>query len=100
MLPVVAPPIRVTRNIVIYAVAMVVFSLILIPVAPMGWLYAIAAVLLGAWFTGSAMKLWLLVRRGTDDYVDLEKPAMRVFHGSITYLALLFLFIGLSPFIG
>lgn len=100
MLPVVAPPIKVTRNIVLYAVAMVVFSLVLIPVAPMGWLYTIAAVLLGAWFTGSAVKLWLLVRSGTEDYADLEKPAMRVFHGSITYLALLFLFIGLSPFIG
>ena len=39
MLPVVAPPKVVTRNVVIYSIAMVLASLLLIPVAPMGWVY-------------------------------------------------------------
>ncbi|MFM1917945.1 MAG: hypothetical protein RJB01_1460, partial [Actinomycetota bacterium] len=29
----------------------------------------------------------------------VERTAMRLFHGSITYLALLFLLVGLDPFV-
>ena len=99
MLPVVAPVNVVTRNVVVYAVAMVAFSLVLIPVANMGWAYSLGAVLLGAWFTGVSLKLWMMVRKSEYQYSDIEKPAMRIFHGSITYLALLFLLIGVDPFL-
>lgn len=99
MLPVVAPPVVVTRNIVLYAVAMVATSIILIPVASMGWVYSVGAVLVGGWFVASAVRVWQLVRDGQNDYRELAKPAMRVFHGSITYLALLFLLVGLEPFL-
>ena len=99
MLPVVAPVNVVTRNVVVYAAAMVVFSLVLIPVANMGWTYSLGAVLLGVWFTGVSLKLWMMVRKSESQYSDIEKPAMRIFHGSITYLALLFLLIGVDPFL-
>ncbi len=99
MLPVVAPVGKVTRDITLYALAMVLFSLILIPVGEMGWVYSVGAALLGAWFVGATIALWNRVRRTESDYSEIEKPAMRIFHGSITYLALLFLLIGIDPFL-
>jgi protoheme IX farnesyltransferase len=99
MLPVVAPARIVTRNIVIYAVVMVLFSLILIPVASMGWVYGIGALILGIWFIAISLGLVKRSHRENADYDELQKPAMKVFHGSITYLALLFLLVGISPFL-
>jgi protoheme IX farnesyltransferase len=99
MLPVVAPARVVTRNIVVYAVVMVVASLALIPVAPMGWVYGIGSLILGIWFVTISLGLVKRSHRENADYEQLQKPAMKVFHGSITYLALLFLLIGISPFL-
>jgi len=99
MLPVVAPPRVVTRNIVLYAVAMVIASIALIPIAPMGWVYSVGAVILGVWFVAISLGLVKRSHRGNADYQELQKPAMKVFHGSITYLALLFLLIGITPFL-
>lgn len=99
MLPVVAPVAQVTKNIVLYAFAMVAASLLLIPVAPMGWIYSAGSVALGAWFCIATLRLWRIVSHKQATYSDIEKPAMRIFHGSITYLALLFLLIGLDPFL-
>ena len=99
MLPVVAPARIVTRNIVIYAVVMVLFSLVLVPVASMGWVYGIGAIILGIWFIAISLGLVKRSHRENADYDELQKPAMKVFHGSITYLALLFLLIGISPFL-
>ena len=50
MLPVVAPASVVGRQIVLYSVAMVAVSLLLWPVASTGWLYPLAAAVLGAAF--------------------------------------------------
>jgi protoheme IX farnesyltransferase len=72
---------------------------VLIPIAPMGWVYTIGAVILGAWFIVISLGLVKLSHRDNADYGDLQEPAMRVFHGSITYLALLFLLIGVTPFL-
>lgn len=97
MLPVVADDRRVTRDIAVYAVATVVASLVLIPVAPMGWVYSVGAVVLGAAF------LWLclrLRRAALRSSADVSAVAMRLFHGSITYLALLFLLVAVDPFLG
>jgi protoheme IX farnesyltransferase len=99
MLPVVAPARIVTRNIVVYAVVMVLFSLVLIPVASMGWVYGIGALILGIWFIVISLGLVKRSHRENADYDELQMPAMKVFHGSITYLALLFLLIGISPFL-
>ncbi len=92
MLPVVAAPSVVTRQIVRYSWAMVAMSLLLIPVAPMGWCYAVAAVVLGAAFLAEAHGLRGRVRRREADL----RP-MRLFHWSITYLSLLFLAVAIDP---
>ena len=86
MLPVVAAPVVVTGRIVAYSWAMVASSLLLVsPLGPSGPLYGISAVLLGGAFLLEAHRLHAGVKAG-----DEAKP-MRLFHGSISYLALLFL---------
>jgi len=92
MLPVVASPVAVTRQIVIYAWAMVLWSLLLVPVAPTGVVYPVAAVLLGAAFLLEAHRLHARARVG----VAALAP-MRLFHWSITYLTLLFVAVALDP---
>ena len=96
MLPVVRPDTVVARHIVIYAYVMVATSLVLVPVAPMGWVYAVGAVALGAAFIAQAH---LLQRRVLRAPQDVPRTAMRLFHGSITYLALLFLLVAIDPFV-
>jgi protoheme IX farnesyltransferase len=91
MLPVVADTRRVADHIVWYSVATVLASLALVPVAPMGWIYSVSALLLGLVFVWEAWVLRRRTRRGED-----PKP-MRLFHWSITYLALLFLVVALDP---
>lgn len=99
MLPVVAPARVVTRKIFVYSIAMTICSIALIPVAPMGWVYTIGSVVMGAWFVVISLGLVKLSQRKKADYRELQEPAMRVFHGSITYLALLFLLVGITPFL-
>jgi heme o synthase len=95
MLPVVATDAQVARRIVAYSWVMVATSFVLIPVAPMGPVYAIAAVVLGAWFLVDAHMLSRRLHRGATDV-----RAMRLFHGSIGYLSLLFLAVAVDPFVG
>jgi len=83
MLPVVARPVAVTRQIVAYSWAMVAVSLLLVPFGA-GLVYAVAAVVLGVAFLAEAHRLHASVRRG-----ETARP-MPLFHLSITYLALLF----------
>ncbi len=87
MLPVVAAPATVTRRSLGYSIAMVVTSLLLWPVAPTGPLYPIVAVILGALFLLEAARLHRRARAGMS---EPALGAMRLFHWSITYLALLF----------
>ncbi|MSZ87615.1 MAG: protoheme IX farnesyltransferase [Actinobacteria bacterium] len=85
MLPVIATMQDVAKRIVIYSWIMVLVSLTLIPVAEMNWLYSSSAVILGVAFIYESHAIVSRVKRGVD-----PKP-MRLFHGSITYLSLLFL---------
>ena len=94
MLPVVASLSRVAREIIGYSWAMVATSLLLVPAAHMTWFYTGAAVLLGAAFLWEAHGMLRRVRRG-----DLDVRPMRLFHGSISYLALLFLAVAIDPFL-
>ena len=94
MLPVVASERVVTQQIVIYSWVMVGVSLLVIPVAETGPIYSLAAAALGAWFLVEAHLLRRRVMTGQDD----PRP-MRLFHGSIGYLTLLFLAVGADPFI-
>ena len=96
MLPVVRTDAQVSASILWYAWAMVAASLALIPVAPMGWVYGIGAAALGAAFLSEA---YLLRRRVLAGESSANATAMRLFHGSITYLALLFLLVAIDPFV-
>jgi protoheme IX farnesyltransferase len=85
MLPVVVAPSVVATRIVAYSWAMVATSLLLVaPLGPSGPVYGVSAVLLGALFLREAHLLKRRVRSG-------KARPMRLFHWSITYLALLFL---------
>jgi heme o synthase len=96
MLPVVAPMSTVVRHVVAYSWVMFASSLVLIPVASMGWVYSIGAIACGAFFLYLAYGL----RRVRDqDPEVIERAAMRLFHGSITYLAVIFLLVGIDPFL-
>jgi protoheme IX farnesyltransferase len=86
MLPVVASMRRTTREIVLYTVALVAASILFGPVAHLGLIYLITALVLGAAFLAVTVRLWRLAQneRATG------KDAMRVFSYSITYLTVLF----------
>ena len=94
MLPVVASERAVARQIVAYSWVMVLISLALIPVAPAGPVYTVASAVLGIWFLAEAHLLQRRVHAGHAD----PRP-MRLFHGSIGYLTLLFLAVGIDPFL-
>ncbi|MGW0893815.1 heme o synthase [Saccharopolyspora gloriosae] len=78
MLPVVAEPSYVSRQIVAYSWLMVLWTLLLAPAT--GWLYTAFAVASGAWFLWLAHRLHTATKRG-----EPTKP-MRLFHMSNTYL--------------
>jgi protoheme IX farnesyltransferase len=90
MLPVVASRERTAKQIFFYSLATVAASLVLWPVARMGWLYLGSAATLGAWFVGFAVGL----RRSITPAL-----AMRLFKWSISYLALLFLAVALDTLV-
>jgi protoheme IX farnesyltransferase len=81
MLPAVAPIEQVVRQMIGYTIALVVTTLVLIPVADLGWIYGVSAAVLGAIFIGGTIALG---RRPT------PAASMRLFGYSITYVTLLF----------
>jgi protoheme IX farnesyltransferase len=96
MLPVVAPAVVVGRQIVLYTVALVPVSLLLWPVASTGWVYPVAATVLGAVFLVHAVLMWRRTR-GTED-LTVIRP-MELFHSSNLYLSLLFVAVALDPLV-
>ena len=94
MLPVVRPAPKVAAQIFWYSLATVVVSLLLWPVTPTGWLYPGAALVFGSILLLEAVALWRRARAGLE---GAQLKAMRLFHWSNTYLALLFLAIALDP---
>lgn len=94
MLPVTDTPQEVAKQIIIYSWVMVATTLALIPVADMNWLYSIVAIASGALFIYEAYALRTRVRK---ELADLNP--MRLFHWSISYLSLVFLAIGIDPFL-
>ena len=81
MLPAVASLQVTVRKMVLYTAVMVVGTLVLWPVAQLGLIYGIPAILLGALF------LWGTIDLGRN---ASAARAMRVFGYSITYVTLLF----------
>ncbi len=105
MLPVVAGNVTVGRQIVAYSWVMVATSLVLWPVAGTTPFYGVAAAVLGLAFLLEAHRLLrranLVAAAAAAGHVvpgpSVEAGAMRLFHGSITYLTLLFLAIAVDP---
>lgn len=93
MLAVVRTETVVALQSVLYAWATVACSLLLIPVAPMGIIYTVVAAAAGVWFIVEAHRLYAKAIRGA------ETRPMRLFHGSISYLALVFVAVGVDPLV-
>jgi protoheme IX farnesyltransferase len=81
MLPAVVPFDHAVRQMIGHTIAMVVCTLVLVPVAGLGAIYTVAAVVLGASFLASTI---VLAKRPT------PAMSMRVFGFSITYVTVLF----------
>ena len=93
MLSVLRPKVAVGLQVILYAWATVVASLVLIPVAPMGVVYSVVAVLAGGWFIVETHRLYNRSVAGGDT------NAMRVFHASNTYLTALFIAVAIDPLV-
>jgi protoheme IX farnesyltransferase len=91
MLAVVREAPVVGMQVILYAWATVVASLLLIPLAPMGILYSVIAMTTGGWFIVESHRLYARALAGE------ETQPMRVFGASITYLTLLFVSVGIDP---
>jgi protoheme IX farnesyltransferase len=90
MLPSVVPMAEAVRQMIWYTAALVVSTLVLIPVADLGWIYGVAAVVLGAIFLVGTVAL------GKN---PTPAASMRLFGFSITYVTLLFGAMSLDVFV-
>jgi protoheme IX farnesyltransferase len=91
MLPVVRNNQTVGVQIILYAWALVASTLLLIPIGSMGIIYSITALATGTWFVVESYRLYRQAIVG-----EIANP-MRLFHGSISYLTLLFIAIAVDP---
>jgi protoheme IX farnesyltransferase len=91
MLPVVRNNQTVGVQIILYAWALVASTLLLIPVASMGLIYTVTALATGTWFVLESYRLYRQAIVG-----EIYNP-MRLFHGSISYLTLLFIAVAIDP---
>ncbi|WP_390904998.1 heme o synthase [Nesterenkonia marinintestina] len=96
MLGAVATAQTVSVQVVLYAWATVVCSLLLIPMGWAGITYTAFAAVAGVWFVYESHVL----HRQAQDGTLTDKKAMRVFHLSIMYLTLLFVGLAIDPFVG
>ena len=81
MLPVVESLERTVRSMTTYAVLLTIATLVLVPVAELGWIYGITALVFGVAFVIGSVRL------GKD---PSEKRAMRLFTFSISYVTAVF----------
>jgi protoheme IX farnesyltransferase len=92
MLPVVASPVRVAREIVVYSWLTVAATVALWPIAT-GWVYGVLALCAGAVLLSGAHGLLRRTQRGGN-----AKP-MQLFHLSNSYLAFVFVAVALDTFV-
>ena len=92
MLPVVADREKVASQIAIYSWIMVATTLVLPLVSDLSIVYVLGAIILNLIFM---REVYALRNRAKSD--DLDINPMKLFHWSITWLALLFFLIGLDP---
>jgi len=91
MLPVVRNNKTVGVQIVLYAWALIASTMLLIPVGQMGVIYSAVAAIGGILFLMESHRLNAEAKKG-----EIKNP-MRLFHGSITYLTVLFVAIAIDP---
>ena len=82
MLPAVSSLRETIRSMVAYAVVLVITTLAMVPIAGMGWIYGVVALVFGVAFVIGTIRL------GRD---PSEVRSMRLFSFSITYVSVLFL---------
>ena len=92
MMPVVTSLRRTTLEILIYSIILWAITMLIGPLAHLGWIYALASTVLGALFSFYALRLY---RHAVSNTADVAE-AMRLFHFSITYLTALFVFMALD----
>jgi protoheme IX farnesyltransferase len=92
MLPVVADRQKVASQIVIYSWIMVATTFVLPLVSELSIVYSVGAIILNVVFM---REVYALKNRANSDVLDINP--MKLFHWSITWLALLFFLIGLDP---
>jgi protoheme IX farnesyltransferase len=92
MLPVVADRKKVASQIAIYSWIMVATTLVLPLVSELSMVYLLGAISLNIIFM---REVYALRKRANSDVLDINP--MKLFHWSITWLALLFFVIGLDP---
>ena len=95
MMPVVDGQKSTARQILVYSLIVWATSLWLWPAADMGWIYLIAAIAIGAMFSGGALHMVL-----ETDAARLEKLAIRYFSFSITHLTVLFGAVAVDQLVG
>jgi len=81
MMPVVVSLERTVRSMTVYAVLLTISTLVLIPVADLGWIFGVTALVFGVAFVIGAIQL------GSD---PSPKRSMRLFTFSITYVTAIF----------
>jgi len=97
MLPVVAGNVAVAKQIIVYSWVMVLVSLTLWwPLGATGWLYPVAAAVLGGFWLKEAHALYGRAKAGV---AGPKLKEMRLFHWSITYATLLFVAVAVDPFL-
>jgi protoheme IX farnesyltransferase len=99
MLGAIANARTVSVQVVLYAWATVVCSLLLAPMGYAGIVYTVIAAVSGGWFIYESHVLYREARREHTPQ-DMNKKAMKVFHISITYLTLVFVALAIDPFVG
>ncbi len=90
MLPVVRGDRETAKQVLLYTVVLVALTLVPVLTGTFGWLYLVAAVVLGGQFIRLAVRLW----RST-----APPQAGRLFHYSLAYLALLFVAMAVDPMV-
>ena len=83
-------------QVVLYAWATAICSMLLVPVGGAGWVYALTALASGTWFVWHSHKLHALAVAGR----PTDRQAMYVFHGSIAYITFVFFALAVDPFVG
>ncbi|MEY5144716.1 MAG: hypothetical protein RL745_77 [Actinomycetota bacterium] len=99
MLGAIADPSKVARSVLAYVAATTVTAIGYGLVADTGMMYWLVSSAAAVWFTLEGIGLWRSCREIGASIDVIAARSMRVFHVSISYLALVFLAVGVDPFV-